>query len=343
MESLLYYPSINIPSLWIKKAILYSDNIYSIVPREFPESVRFEISPDQEYLKKIELYKPLFSDQFFKFSDAGAKIDEFKEELRVILSSLEFKKLSIKKTMIKNYIHREKFSMSILEVLKEFQAISRSDHTDGLWVEMERETSIIYMSLLAKYIANSMDNVTKTSTDFENYHKIIYSGAGYKNSAIVTNLLSLLPVPADTCSIKEIVHFKNKRKDELLSLRLMLDSVMYEMQKCSSNDQIIALIEKQKKTITKSITDTLAAMKDSKLKSVFGSLKALIEIKTPAWIPAVGVANNLPVEVNTAVSGIAFMIHFGYSYFTGKTEINKIRRDSPVTYLTDAKNLGIVN
>ena len=50
-HSLLYYPTIQIPSgQWLKKAVLYWDEVSSIVPQDYDGKWLIESSPDLEYL-----------------------------------------------------------------------------------------------------------------------------------------------------------------------------------------------------------------------------------------------------------------------------------------------------
>ena len=55
-QTILYYPTINIPNEnWLKNALLYWDNISSIVPYED----YYNLSPHLLYLQSCEIYKPI--------------------------------------------------------------------------------------------------------------------------------------------------------------------------------------------------------------------------------------------------------------------------------------------
>lgn len=71
-QSVLYYTTIDIQdSQWLRNAVLYWDEICSIVPfEEYPD-----FSPELRYLQEKNLYRPIYPQELFHFID----INEFVE------------------------------------------------------------------------------------------------------------------------------------------------------------------------------------------------------------------------------------------------------------------------
>lgn len=57
-QTILYYPNINIPDdAWLRNAILYGDEVSSIVPYEnYPD-----FSPELSYLQELGIYEAVYS------------------------------------------------------------------------------------------------------------------------------------------------------------------------------------------------------------------------------------------------------------------------------------------
>ena len=61
-QTILYYPTIDIQdSTWLRNALLYWDNISSIVPYENYS----DFSPELLYLQECGIYKPVFPQDLF--------------------------------------------------------------------------------------------------------------------------------------------------------------------------------------------------------------------------------------------------------------------------------------
>jgi hypothetical protein len=60
-RSILYYPTINVPSgSWFKQSLLYWDQVSSIVPADRDGNEKLELNSDITYLLQEHEFKPVF-------------------------------------------------------------------------------------------------------------------------------------------------------------------------------------------------------------------------------------------------------------------------------------------
>ena len=151
--SLLYYPSINIhDSAWLRNAILYWDNVSSIVPNEYEP----ECSPEIEYLRNEGFYIPSYPSRLFhseKYEDFEAevikKLTPFKK-VRLREDGAFIQKTKLNWPELSFQIHCRKLYSGLYDFMLEHRLIeSRGDE----WLEMESRAATIYMSTMAGYLA----------------------------------------------------------------------------------------------------------------------------------------------------------------------------------------------
>lgn len=85
------------------------------------------------------------------------------------------------------------------------------------------------------------------------------------------NLYNNLPVPVDTTPIHEILDFKDRRKDELLQLRIHLDNIYNDI---ISAEKIQQEYQKRVEEISKDLYDLNRLFKEHKIKTRIDSLKS---------------------------------------------------------------------
>lgn len=89
-NSILYYPTINIPNgIWLRNALLYWDEVSSIVPDNFQDA---ELSSELLFLREEGFFRPLSPSNFLNNVDRYEKVDEFISEFFEILKTTAFKR-----------------------------------------------------------------------------------------------------------------------------------------------------------------------------------------------------------------------------------------------------------
>ena len=181
-QTILYYPRINIQDgAWLRNAILYWDEVSSIVPYEDYKN----FSPEISYLQEQGVYKPVYPRELF-FSGVS---EEF---CNVIEKRIKY----YKRSMIKNFhrtqkesvkIHRNKICAPYLHDLIHYNKLPRKlmdllvdekfiyDYNCNGWMEIDSKVAQIYMRTLAEYLIKCSDKDTVLGTDNITHSREIYS------------------------------------------------------------------------------------------------------------------------------------------------------------------------
>src|SRR5690242_17951955 len=89
---ILYYPTINIPSgQWLRQAILYWDEIASIVPKDSQGHILLNLSPDVQFLKDEGEFKPVKPEDLVFNPDNSEAFGHFRQEFLNIISDPYFR------------------------------------------------------------------------------------------------------------------------------------------------------------------------------------------------------------------------------------------------------------
>lgn len=225
MNSLLYYPYINLPKTdWTIRALLYYDNISSIVPTQyFHEPEQYE--PFMREVIQNELITPINP---MNVLENPRKVSEmFIEYLNIRHSIEERRRLSLTKNK-PCQIRREKFLLrgnSIRlhankfddEVFYQLIHMGLAEHIDGYWYNVEKQTANELMTFLASVIANKIDYLPTTDkidygfkTDTRT-QDIELRTRRYKRDLILNNLI---PYPKQI-NLTKLRRFKDRHRDLL--------------------------------------------------------------------------------------------------------------------------------
>lgn len=229
-KTILYYPTIKIKDgSWLRNAILYWDNVASIVPGYDYNEIN---SPEIEYLRDAGIYKPIYP---IELGDDKVLCNQFccevKEKLR------QSRRKNRNKEITK--IHKEKIAMSqnsmlhinktpnlILDFLKEEGIVM--ENCDGPWLNMKSFDAEVYMSILAKYLAKIEGNTdigTDLSTKFLKPHVRTYKCEQEKQLYLDMALQEILPEPnIKGVSTQDIIDFRIEYGDDLQRFRKRIEA-----------------------------------------------------------------------------------------------------------------------
>lgn len=112
------------------------------------------------------------------------------------------------------------------------------------WFRVEGTTALLYMSLLAKYIAATDKQHTVVGTELRIYEKLNFQQAAHGDgiSIVNCNFKGLIPSPARTASMNDIIKFKRKRHDNLISFRRFLLDVQSKLSAATSNEEVKGIL-----------------------------------------------------------------------------------------------------
>jgi hypothetical protein len=358
MRSILYYPTISIPTGdWLRQSVLYWDEVGSIVPQDYDNNPLLSYSRDVQYLKEEGQFRPFRPDALM--GQSWQKVESFEKEFMAIVESPNFqlvrernrrpflsRSLSLRQQdliSINSKIHQDKISHNLFYYLKEKGLALEGDRE---WYHFDDLTALLYMALLAKYLADIDINVTVPGTDQWLYQDLIYKASSEDEGipCISTNFQKLLPIPRPDTPIKKIVNFKRKRRNELLHFRQLIDGFQKDLAKCESEAEANEIGVRFSESIERGLEDLKATMHDAHLAVIPGSLSTIIKLNSPAlWATGVVLAGHatkiadIPLEWSGVGIGVLGAIEIATYIIDRRNEDRARLRESPFSFLYHAQ------
>lgn len=361
-RTILYYPNIEIPDgKWLRNALLYWDEVSSIVPRSVEDNL-FSHNYMIAQLRDEGEYRAIYPDQlmynevFRDFEEECLKKIKWyfkaadKSRYKATHSTEPRNRIHNEKLVNNYFIHREKISYRIMETLQENGVIS----TNGDWMDFDNQLANIYMSTLAKYSALSDANNTVIGTDqlsaINRVYPISYaSKKPMKYKTPVANLsLNVLPTPSSEVPFSKILKFKRKYRDELLSFRNHINNFEKELSNCESTDELKEKSIIFKERIETGTRETIRMLRGSKIEFVLSSLKSVINLKSPTMIATyAALAGQKLTDIHPATTitgiGIAGAVDISVNYMAINKATKEKLLDKGFLYLYYANRKGIIN
>jgi Family of unknown function (DUF6236) len=295
--SILYYPTIDVPTDdWLRQALLYWDEVGSIVPEQWEADHKYR--DDIRYLKDEGEFRPFRPKDFIQavsFEDARKR---FEKEFQLLwLSELRREPQDPETSLIHPEmwaIHREKLSHSMVSFFAEANIIKQSKghqskgHYD--WYRLPRKTALLYMGLLAKYVADVDSEFAIPSTGDRNYERLIYDVGppGQGIACIDVRFRSALPIPRSDVPLRAIVDFKRRHRAELLSFRQEVGAFQKRLAEAKHMSEAKELVAGFADLIRKDLSNLTAALEDSRVETVVGSFKTIVNVKSPTFWGSLG-------------------------------------------------------
>ncbi|MCE5314025.1 MAG: DUF6236 family protein [Armatimonadota bacterium] len=345
-RTLLYYPTFQIPSRqWLIDSVLYWDNIGSIVPERLMRMVE---TTDLRYLADEDIYRAFDPESALR---KHYLIHEFEQDFVRRLDSPQFGEEQNRPGADQTWpVAFEKMTHNCLDALKKRQLATDKDCPGG-WIRVQKTAAIIYMGLLADYLATNSSGLVLASTDNAEYEDIVYRSR--KDTASIRGLALLLkdalPSVAPETELREVVEFRRQRRDELLRLRSLVDEAQLKLSKCEDTKDAKYLVEQFRDQLEIGLNDISRTIKENGLQMVVGSLRAIFALKSPAWLMGVAFGfresklGGLPVAMISSACGFAAgatieLAQYGIEMREKKREI----QEHPLSYLYSAKKSGII-
>lgn len=349
-NSILYYPTITIPpGSWLRQALLYWDDVASIVPRRWDEKELIPYSPEIEYLIDQGEFRPIRPANLIqsRFENVMDLWDEFKS----LFNSESFQKLLPPKgkRVCNSRVHEDKISHNLVHFLIEEQA-AENDYSSE-WILFEENTALLYMSLLAKYLAAVDGNYTISGTDRIEYESLIFKPDQSDLSIPCVNarFMEMLPIPENNIPFSDIISFKRKRKDELLKFRIEVREFQNEISEVVEQNELNEVLIKYKERIEIELKSLTRVLSDAKIETFAGTFKTLVNLKSPALWATIGVASGhldkiseVPIEWAISGAGLLGAIEIG-SYLVNRRSLKHSSiHDSSFSYLYHAQKEGLI-
>lgn len=343
---ILYYPTIDIPnSSWLRKAALYWDQIGSIIPNGQDLTGYVPISRDLQLLYDQGMYRPFNPSRLLQ--GPYRQFEAFQDEFKAIFAGLiESHQYGDNRTF---RIHQNKVSFGIYEYLRDRGLAARSD-TDTEWLQFEERAALLYLGLLAKYLALTDREYTTVGTDWAEYENLIFYSRTKGNDCayLATGLIDALPMPTADTPLNKIVKFKVEHRDELMRFRAFLDKYLLELSKSSGVAETKQLTVAFQEQLQVGVHDLESALKSVRIRTMLGSITALVKIESPTLWGTIGIVANqaakivdLPLSWSLfgigAIGAIQVAIHILDRIDQGRS----IRKGSPLSFLLEAREAGV--
>ncbi len=364
-RTILYYPTIDIPrSNWLKHALLYWDEVSSIVPTSYDDQFLYDLSPDIQYLIGEEQFRPIQPETLISGENNWEKFQEFQDEFREVVQSPNFeryRKRSLyrannhrvhqnKVEQKKGRIHRNKTSDGIFYFLEDLGLATREGNDE--WLKFEHNTALLYMSLLAKYLADVDSEQTTIGTDLIAYEKFNFKSTQRSDAFPVVSfdLNNILPTPNENVSLEQIINFKRRRADNLRHFKKTISDFQTQISNSNSNAELKESAINFQEDLINGVQDLTAVLRDSNIENTLKTFKSLINVRSPAlWTAAGTIVNNhldfIHLPINLTTIGIPAMaaLELSTKYIEGRNKRMAETRQSSFSYLYYARKSGIIS
>ena len=212
------------------------------------------------------------------------------------------------------------------------------------WYQFERSAAWLYMSLLAKFIADSAEETTIPGTDFGLFKDFIFQTEKryFSASCFELTLQDILPVPSQDTPLEKILEFKSKRRDELISFREVIWDIQNELKNSQEVSQIRDIASRYSDLINTSVSDLSITMQEDKFQLWRGSLETLVKTDSIPSLSLVFDPFQIPIEYKLAGLGVMGVISVSNYLLDRRNERRKLLRENCFSYLYHAKQEAII-
>jgi hypothetical protein len=346
-RTILYYPTIAIPTAgsWIRSALLYWDNIASIVPRSYDDmqdqnaDARYE--PEIQRLYEEGVFSPVNPDLLVR--DHYPQARKFEDEVLAHARRLR-RRLGRAKFACTEPIFRQKISDMLFSQLEKLALAKLPKAPIGeehFLFYFHPTMAAIYMAILADYLAAAHSALTIPATDDQAAFDIAFGPErADKNLTIGAKLFEILPQPRADVSLAKILAFRQKYRAELLSLREQIDGFEASLQEAEEPRVLEAAAIKAKEKIERECLNVARALRGAHVDTFLGSLHAFINSPSPYLISAgtvlAGKAAEIakvPVSYGVAGAAVAGSIAVTLQYLKRRRERNTTLKESAFAYI----------
>jgi len=347
----LFYPTIDIKNEnWLKSAVLFWDKIYTIVPSSIDYPYKKNTT---QYLAGEGIIEPM------RVNPSDDLIEELTIDVQNYLNTNEGLLLLTQRRGRNSLIHRDKLPRDVSNLFEihpdklpyEIQHQLRMMTTEEGWFRVDSTFAVFYMTLLANkiceqnHVALLTDNsLTSNFSDLvrldsqnrikrrEHWYHCLMNNEKHIHLAqgILTNLIIQGVNVTEDSSLKDIINFKNRHRDELGNFRNNISRLTKDIKKGKSFEAIKQEIEDiYKDEFLPAFNDLKKSLNSAGIKWTADNLMKVSFFSTSATaIPMVLLGLSLP-QALLAGAGVSIISSL-VSYNVDKKDI---LRKNPYSYL----------
>lgn len=294
MNSILYYPYINLPPTdWTLRTLLYYESVGSIVPHQYFYEPEKNYEPFMLELVRNQLVLPI--DPMKELENPWKVTEPF---IEFIKSKSFTKRIRLIEKPIFVRIHFQKFEDGVFYELEQL-GLAKRDKRNWQWIMVEKNTA----AYLMKYLTTILSKKLKMTPATDSYKKRITiqnSRLQRKKRDII--LEKLIPFPQEV-DFDKVFNFKEKNKKELKIFRNKIEQIVLDDSVETGSELFNSKIDEMSLH-----RDELAEeMRKSKFKQIiFGTVCGILGSATGlAAAETVGaILGGLPGFANAVYSGL---------------------------------------
>jgi len=232
----------------------------------------------------------------------------------------------------------DKMSYNTIGFLED-KNLARFERDQREWGLVEERTALLYMSLLAKYLADASDTFTVPGTDREEYMNLSYAPLSAESSkaCLSVHLASCLPIPREDVSLPEILDFRDRRENELNHFRSYIDDLEQKLSAAENGRELKRMLQQSKETIEREVNDLVNQLEDARLATKLASLKTLFTVGNPAlagWLAeAMGYGEKVPLDLGLTGLVAGGFLSVSQYWISQRNERRSTLRGSSYAYL----------
>lgn len=348
-QTILYYPQIDIlDGAWLRNAVLYWDEVSSIVPYKNYE----DLSPELLYLQDQGVYRAVYPQDLF-YSDFAEdfcntivnRISTYESTVSNSLNTssrnVRIHKNKIYAPALHELIHYSKLPPNLLQLLKDKRFVN-DFNTDG-WMEMDSKIAQIYMRTLAEYSIKCSDKDIILGTDTVSSNREIYRNVPYspntQTQCCKINIINCLPQPSLDVGFEEILDFKSRRKDELIAFKAKIREFETNIYNADSLEEIKHYENQFKESWQQCSNDYYRVLKEARIRFYLSSLVSLVALPLVGQLLSPYIGQNLTTAIQSGIP----LLNIGIEYYEYKNKVSPAKSDGGFSYIIKANRDGIIH
>ena len=319
----LYYPHIYLPdNVWLRRAILYWDQVNPIVPH----GLRSRAAGD-------EVFQALHAEglsEWMEPDDAmrGRRYEQLMSEFRGLVSSERYLASLGPRGRRKRdmRIFRDKIAYGLVEELRELGLVQGPDRQG--WFHFEWGTGELYMGYLAAAIAQSFG--LEPLTDKREWQDSLLRSQleeDDREQAFASFVLEgLIPTPRSDVGVAEIVAFRRRHEEELLRFRRAVRETVESLREVSDEVEVARKLDAVKDDVREQSLALARKLGENRIETGLSTL----EVSVPAVAGLVAIGSW---SVGAVLAGVGGVLKIGRQLLNGRIRKNSLLAENPYTYV----------
>lgn len=319
----LYYPHIHLPdNAWLRRAILYWDQVNPIVPHKL--RARAARDPVFRRLAAEGLSEPKRPEDVFRLRSYKRVMTD----LQSLVSDPRYRAaLGAPTSQVQAVeLFADKVDYAVADQLRDLGLMEGPDKRG--WLRVEPGTARLYMGYLAAAIAQS--GGLEPLTDEKDWEAGLLSSQleqGDREQALATFVLEeLIPAPRADVGVAEIVAFRQKHEEELLRFRRAVRGVCDSLKDASDGVDAARKLNAVKDEVREQSLALDRKLNENRIATRYSTL----EVSMPIVAALLAVVS---VPLGVVLAGADAVVRFGRRRLDGRIRADSLLAENPYTYV----------